>query len=375
MTNSAAPKMDVVAQNMGARAALIATGLKMMKQLQPVVAPGLGQQVRIPLDRMGITTGVMLDVQIPVTITGTATASPFAPYNLVQLLTYTDYSGLNRHLTGGFQLHALNCFRGQNLSNNAVNGAFLVGTESGLDTNILSMPTAAGSATIRFQLYIPLAIDPNSDLRGAVLSQTIYGDHYITVQLPPQLVGTDSYVCPYTGASTVVVDNTKKIVIQAYQNYIMPQQGVQNLPMIDLSTIYAIEGGTTDTANIAAGQSKYVNWPNNRAILSALHVFDNGGAVIPNGTDVNRIVLLGNGNTNIREMSVPILRNQMRYALGADLPPGVYYIPSRMQPITTQLYGNVQTQFDIQTANAGAYFSSQYESTYLSGTPLPGIIQ
>jgi hypothetical protein len=146
--------------------------------------------------------------------------------------------------------------------------------------------------------------------------------------------------------------------------------------MIDLSTIYAIEGGTTDSANITAGQSKYINWPNNRAILSALHIFQNGGALQPaNGVDISEIVLLGNGNTRIREMGTDYLRAQMRYQLQSDLASGVYYIPCRRQPITTQLYGNVQTQIDVLIANAGCYISSQYESTYLSGTPLPGIVQ
>jgi hypothetical protein len=145
--------------------------------------------------------------------------------------------------------------------------------------------------------------------------------------------------------------------------------------MIDLSTIYAIEGNYTDSQNITAGQSKFINWPNNRSILSALHVFDNGNAGTLNGADISQIILLGNSNTNIRELSPRYLRNQMRYQLGADLPSGVYYLSSRSQPITTVLYGNVQTRFDIATANAGAYFVNQYESTYLGGTPLPGVTQ
>jgi hypothetical protein len=155
----------------------------------------------------------------------------------------------------------------------------------------------------------------------------------------------------------------------------MPQNGVQNLPMIDLSTVYAIEGNYTDSTNITAGQSKFLNWPNNRAIMSALHVFNNGGAGVLNGADLAKIVLYGNSNTNIREFSPRFVRKMMRDHLGADMPSGVYAMSSRSQPITTQLYGNVQTRFDILTANAGAYFNTQFESTYLAGTPLPGVIQ
>ena len=366
--------MNPVQQNAQAEYMLQKTGLYMTKKLQPVTAAALGGQIRVPLDRMGIMTGVLLKITVPVNITAAATASPFAPYNLVQNITYTDYAGLNRINTSGYQLHALNSLRGAKMLNNAFDSAFLTKSETGLDTNILSLPTATGNANITFFLYVPIAIDPHNDLRGAVLSQTIYGDHYITITLPQAFVGADAYVNPYT-AGTVALQAGANITVQAYQHYIMPQQGVQNLPTISLSTIYALEGGTTDSSNIAAGTDKYINWPNNRAVMSALHIFNNGGAGILNQTDVSEIVLLGNSNTNIRELTPDVIRNHMRYLLGMDLASGVYYIPSRSQPITTQLYGNVQSKFTIATANANAYFSSQYESTYLSGTPLPGVIQ
>jgi hypothetical protein len=226
-----------------------------------------------------------------------------------------------------------------------------------------------------FYQYVPLAYDPRQDLRGAVLAQAIYGEHYITVQLPQALVGADPLQFPYT-AGTVALQAGQSVTVQAYMNYIMPQSGASNLPLVDLSTIYAVEGNMQDSSNITAGADKYLNWPNNRAILSAVHIFDQaatGGTL--NETDVNTITLLGNSNTNIKELTPDTLRYEMRYMLGTDMASGVYYLPSRSQPITTQLYGNVQSKFNIATAGAGSYFLSQYESTYLSGTPLPGVIQ
>ena len=362
-------------QNYANRANLIQTGLHMVKQLQPVTASAIGGTMRIPLERIGIMTGIMLDVTIPVNITATATASPFAPYNFFNSISYTDYAGLQRVVTSGYQLHALNSMRSARFVNNSRTGGILSLAETQLDTDILSLPTAIAVANITFSMYIPIAYDPASDLRGAVLSQTIYGDHYVTIQMPTAFVGTDPLAYPYT-AGTVALNTGASVSITAYQHYIMPQQGVANLPMIDLSTIYAIEGNYSDSANITAGQSKYLNWPNNRAIMSACHIFDQGatGGTL-NGTDITKITLLGNSNTNIREMSPRYLRNAMRFQLGADFPNGVYWLSSRTQPITTQLYGNVQTKVDVATAAAGSYFLSQYESVYMSGTPLPGVIQ
>lgn len=355
------------------RNSLIQTGLYMTKQMQPVSA-NLGAQIRVPLDRTGIVTGVTLQFTVPVNVTAVATPSDFGPYNFANLITYTDFSGLQRVITNGASLHMLSAFKGHKIPGNAVNYDFIPGSELGIDTNILNIPKAVAAANLTFFLYVPFAYDPTADLRGAILAQTIYGDHYITVNTPNALVGADQLAFPYS-AGTVAMQGGAQVTVQAYMHYIMPQQGVQNLPMIDLSTIYAIEGNYNDSANIVAGQPKYINWPNNRAIMSAMHIFDNGGSGTLNGTDIGRITLLGNSNTNIKELAPSLLRYQMRYQLGTDVAKGVYYLPSRMQPITTQLYGNVQTKFDIVTANAGAYFLSQYESTYLSGTPLPGVVQ
>lgn len=366
--------MNIAAQNMGNRVNLIQSGLYMTKKLMPVTGQ-LGQAMQIPLERIGISTGVLLMFTVPVNVTVAATQSPFGPYNLVRQISYTDYAGILRVNTSGYQLHALNCFKVQRSGDNSSKMAgYLSGAETGIDTDILSLPTAVAAANMTFSLYVPLAYDPASDLRGAVLSQTIYGDHYITINLQNALVAADALIAPYTGG-TVALQAGLPVTVQAFQHYIMPQQGVQNLPAIDLSTIYAIEGGTTDNANIAAGTSKFVNWPNNRAILSATHIFDNGNGGVLNGADLNQIVLLGNSNTNIREMTPQYIRRLQRQMLGYDLPSGVYYLSSRMQPITTQLYGNVQTRFDVAAVNANPYFTSQFESTYLSGTPLPGVIQ
>jgi hypothetical protein len=372
MAQSAQQPQTAAQQNAMNSRILRSTGLYMTRKLMPVVS-SLGASVKIPLERTGVVTGVLLQFTCPVTITATATPSAFGPYNLANQIQYTDFAGLQRVNTNGYLLHALNNFKGHKVANNAVNYSGLSNSEKFLNTNLLNYPTAIATSNLTFFLYVPLAYDPRQDLRGAVLAQAIYGEHYITVQLPQTLVGSDPLQFPYT-AGTITAG--AQVTIQAFMNYIMPQSGAANLPLVDLSTIYAVEGNMQDSSNITAGADKYLNWPNNRAIMSALHVFNQaatGGTL--NETDVNTLTLLGNSNTNIKELLPSTLRYEMRYMLGTDMASGTYYIPSRSQPITTQLYGNVQSKFNIATAGAGSYFLSQYESTYLSGTPLPGVIQ
>jgi hypothetical protein len=353
------------------RAMLLQSGIAMIKKL-PQVTGALGSSLQVPLLRMGIMTGVLLDVQIPVNVTAAATLSEFGPWNLLQQVKYTDFAGVDRINTNAWSLFALNSFKHREVAGSAVPYSGLPGFGA-KDTAILSAPTAVGAGVLRFQLMVPMAYEPSSDLRGAILAQTVVGEHYITLGTSAALGGADSWTTPYVGGTVAATGN---VVVQAYQFYIQQQSSNPALlPAIDLSTIYAIEGNYVDAANIVAGQSKYLNFPNNRSIMSALHVFDNGGIGTPNGTDISQITLLANANTNLRELSPSVLRGFQRSILGTDLANGAYYIGARRQPITTQLFGNVQTKLDINTvaADGPVQFVSQYESFYPSGAPLPGI--
>ena len=379
MTNATATTQNPAVANLQARMALLQQGLAFTKLLPGITqgVPVLGNQVRIPLDRTGIVTGVTLLFTVPIDVTVAATQSPFGPWNIVQQLQYVDFAGVIHVQTTGWQLHALNAVKAFRSIGNANKMMGYVSSETGIDTDILALPTAVANANAYFALYVPLAYDARSDLRGAVLAQTDRGEHYITVTFAPALVGADPFVAPYT-AGTATLQAGTQISVQAFQHYLMPQAGVspQNLPLIDLSTIYEIQGNLFDNANISAGNPKYTNWPNNRAVMSMLAMFNQGAAGgTLNGTDLQKITLLVNGNTNVRENTPPLMRLMQRDMLGWDFPSGVYYMGARTQPITTQLYGNVQTKWDVLEAAAGTYIQSQFESTYLSGTPLPGVIQ
>jgi hypothetical protein len=424
MAAAAAPRMSPAQMNMMARQSLLATGLQFTKRLQSYSSLGnattLGSTIRVGLDRTGIVTGVTMLFQVPFTANATANGiasgtqmTQMFPYNIVQNVTYTDFAGVKHVNTTGWQLHALNALRGGKLQNNAHAMEGYITAETGLNANILGVMNAATGAfvlkganwplsgLIFFSLYVPLAYDPNNDLRGAVLAQTDRGEHYINLTFANALAGTtgDPLTTPIevaaTGATFALGNtagavspwSTATIVVDTYQHYLMPQAGISpaNLPMIDLGTIYEIAGGLTDSSNIVAGSNKFINWPNNRAILSVLHSYDNPASTtslgnVLNETDVALLTILINGNTNVRQLTPALLRMHMRYHLGVDFPSGVYYLSSRRQPITTQLYGNVQTQILLNTVNVvGAigtpYFNNQFESFYLSGTPLPGVIQ
>lgn len=370
-------QMNPLQQNMMARQRLLQQGISMVKQLPTVTQTNLNQ-IRIPLQRMGIMTGVLLQfaLQVDVTDAGTPAVSLMAPYNIAKQVTYTDFAGVNRTKTNGWQLHTAQSFKqGDALSAiPSMSGGSGAAPSLNYNTNILNMPVAAGAnQLIYFSIYVPMAYDPANDLTGAVLTQTNVGEHFITVDLPSALSGADPWQYPFGSSSTVALDS---LTVQAFQFYIQPQaMNADFLPLIDLSTVYGFEGGYQTTANIAANQDVFVNYPNNRSVLSALISYENNSAFTANETDVNSIVLLANSNTHFREMTPRMLREAMRNMVNSDIASGSYFITSRRQPILTQLYANVQAKFNIASvAGAGVtQLISQYEVQYPSGSPLPGI--
>lgn len=361
-------------QNMMARQMLLQTGIAMIKRLQPV-SGALGSQLKIPLLRMGIMTGVLLQFTVPITVaTAPATPSPVAPWNVAQVVSYQDFAGVQRTRTHGYQLWAAQSMKNGDAMSAipAMNYAGGAGPALNAETNVLNFPVAVGSGNITFSLYVPMAYNPDSDLTGAILTQTNVGEHFINIQLANALVNADPWIAPYIAGAVTSGGN---VVVEAFQYYIQPQaMDAQNLPIIDLSTVYGFEGAIQNTANIVTGQDVFVNYPNNRSVLSALFNFENGSAFTANGTDVNQITLLANSNTNFREMTPRLIKETMRNMVNSDLPGGAYYLSSRRQPILTQLYANVQARFALGTVNAGvSQIISQYEVQYASGAPLPGI--
>ncbi len=361
--------------NYAARAMLLQTGISMTKRIQAVTG-AMGSNLQIPLQRMGIMTGVTLLFTCAPTWGGSDANAPnlvslCAPFNLVKEVSYQDFAGVKRTKTSGYQLWAAQAMKNADMSG-TITTKSNVNLPSALDTNILSVSKTAAQPTY-FSLYIPMAYDPASDLTGAVLSQTNVGEHFINVQLPSASVGTDPWVFPYQNGA--VDAGTDDVTVEAFQHYIQPQSmDPRMLPLVDLSTIYGFEGGYQNVANIVSGQSNYINYPNNRSILSTLVTYENNAVFTQDSTDIAALTLLVNSNTNFREMTPRLLREQMRNVLGGDLVNNTFYIASRRQPILTQLYANVQLKMDIITANAGITQTiSQFEVQYPSGSPLPGI--
>lgn len=360
-------------QNAIGRSILLQSGIRMSQVVYQGQALTLGNSLRLDLLRVGITTGVALDFTLSSNITATATASPAGPWSIINQIKYTDFSGVDRVNTDAFSLWLLASAKHQELEGNATAG--VISNIGNVNTNILTLPTATGGTQIAyFSCWVPMAYDPGGDLRGAVPSMTNIGEHYLTiVPNSAQVSASDVLIAPYT-AGTMTLN---ALTVDVTQFYIQPQSiAAGQLPGIDLTTIYEINGRNITTSGFQSNTPLLVNYPNDRSIMSALHILEDSSSLPLNETDMAKIEMLVNSNTVVRQLTPRRFRSNMRALMRGDVPSSIYYHAHRQQPVLTNLYATVQTRYTLGTLATGGSITklvAQYESFYPSGQPLSGI--
>lgn len=367
-------------KNLALRQALLASAPRMRKALGNFSSNGLpGQTTRIKLFNVGITTRLLLDINVAYTVgVAAATLSPKAPWNVISRLKLTDYDGTDRINASGYQLWVLNSIRqgGQPYGYNNTSAAQVLPSPN--------MPVAVGAQTANFQLEVPLAFNPASDLRGALLTQTAVGEAYVNIDWNNTFYANANADAVFNGAGTSTITNVV-ITVNVYQEYLLPQSvgGQVPIPTIDLLTVYEYAGALKSADNIAAGQEKLFNYPNVRSVIGAYFNFMNNGIMNAAPTDLTKLRLIANGNNVLREYGPVDKLFEQRiaggisgYAPNSDLRPGTYFEMHRDNPIQTALFGNVQYGITPSAANGGnQYFEVGFESFYQKGSTLPGLSQ
>jgi len=376
-----ATAQSAVSQNLGLRQALLATAPRMRKKLGNFSSNGApGGTTRIKLFNVGITTRILLQVNLAYTVgVAAATLSPKAPWNLIQKVKLTDYDGTDRINASGYQLWMLDSVRA---------GTQPYGYNNTSAAQVLpapSAPIAVGAQTAQFQIEVPVAFNPSSDLRGALMTQTAVGEAYINIDWNSLMYASANADAVFNGAPTTTITNTV-ISVDVFQEYLLPQalsNGQVPLPTIDLMTVYEFAGALKSADNIAAGQEKLFNYPNVRSVIGAYFNFVNNGVMNAAPTDISGFRLIANGNNVLREYGATDKLFEQRIAGGisgfspmSDLRPGSYFELHRDLPIQTALYGNVQYGITPLAANGGnQYFEVGFESFYTKGSTLPGLSQ
>jgi hypothetical protein len=333
----------------------------------------LGGTTRVKLFNVGVTTRLLLDVIMTYdVVTAAMVATNKNPFNVMSKVKVTDYDGTDRVNCSGFQLWVWNCVRRR----------MNYGYNNGSATAVLADPsmtlTVGVTRSLRFQIEVPLAFDPATDLRGAMLTQTAVGECNLTIDWNSVGVSATANDEAIFTSATGTLANVS-FAVNVYQEYLLPQAigGQVPLPTFDLMTVYEFAGALRSSDNIAAGSEKLFNYPNARSVIGFYLNFINNSIMNAATTDITKIRVIANGNNVIREYGPNDKLFEQRIAMldGSDTRKGVMYELHRSKPIETSLFGNFQIGVTPSSISGTCNFEQGVESFFTKGSTLPGLTQ
>lgn len=357
----------------------------------------MGSSIRQNLNNTGITTGVWLDVAIPIA-NSTAeavnlTPAQGAPWTALSLINVKDYNNINRSYLTGYQLFRVNTRRrwevlGMPGFDGLADPSFVLPgvTDPWYGNPVVptSVP-ANGSANLTFSIYVPIAYQgnprlnrrgaPNFDLRGAIVSQTSIGNLSVNVNLAGSLFAAGAPLSAVYGEAVPAGITVGNASITFRQEWLSPQRvgGQYPNPALDLLTVYELNGNILDNSNIVANNVKWINYPPVRETLAVYLDYVNG-TELNAGTDINEIDMVVNSNNVWQQWTALGLSMENRLKGGVDMPPAAYDLTTRQKPVQVALAGNVQLKFNPSNVQAGAYLLECFENFYPLGMQLPGVV-
>jgi P3 major capsid protein len=326
-------------------------------------APLVGQQITIPLRNVGLVKRLIIE------ITGTVaqgaaevqSLTPFGLANVCSNINVTDLSNYQRVNTSGWHLTFLASLRRQA----AYGASFLTDTPFGLGSNFaVNNCPAAITASKPFRMFyeVPLAYS-DTDLRGGIFSAVVNATWQLQLTINPNffLPTTADPTLGVFQSSTAQLGLLTNLVITVHQIYLdqLPYNGPNPvLPLFDLATGYLIQN--TSNTGLVVSQDFPIQYPNFRQILSTIFIYDNSGVLNP-GTDINYIGIQAANLVFLYKTDPFVAALRVRNTIGDDLPKGTYCLETRMQPINTSAYGNMQLVINPSAVNAPASVLVGYE--------------
>jgi hypothetical protein len=326
-------------------------------------APLVGQQITIPLRNVGLVKRLIIEITGSVA-QGAAESQSLTPFGLANVcsnVNVTDLSNYQRVNTTGWHLTFLASLRRQA----AYGAAFLTDTPFGLGSNFAVNNTPSPITTVKpFRMFyeVPLAYS-DTDLRGGIFSAVVNATWQLQLTLNPNFfvaAGADPTTAVFQ-SSTAQLGLLTNVVITVHQIYLdqLPYNGPNPvLPLFDLATGYLIQN--TSNTGLVVTQDFPIQYPNFRQILSTMFIYDNNGVLNP-GTDINYIGIQAANLVFLYKTDPFVVALRVRNTIGDDLPKGTYCLETRMQPINTSAYGNMQLVINPSAVNPPASVLVGYE--------------
>jgi hypothetical protein len=371
---------------------IFAVGIERLQPLPPVsFNPANQTQVTIQPQNVGLVRGFL--VKVAGTITNTNAGSSGAAFALTQFgasnvlrnIVFTDTNNQTRHQTQGWHVGLINSAKQPMVMGAAY--APNVPVNYGNNWTVQSAttaPAAGADGTVQFYYYIPLSYG-KYDLRGAMWAGITNAVAQLQLEINPTPVvaSGDATLAVYSG-NTGGWKSGSTVTISVWQDYIdqIPMvntsAGPQPMvPMSDLQTLYCLNN--TTLTGLTVSQDYGVAFGNWRQFLSTCIVYNNAG-VLNVGSDINDFKLMTANTSQIWKMGPSEAALMARSTFLADPPKGVYYFDSRLRPINTQQWGNVQIMVNpsVVTSSASAlmvgweYFTQANQVTSAQSLPSGG---
>lgn len=376
------PAQQAYLQNKNAGDLIRANAVPMTQQIfSQTINPANGNQINVIPRNVGLILGFWVELAVTVANTDGALTLSLTDANIANLLsniTFIDLQNNTRINTVGRHVEFVN-----SVKNRRVMGSSLV-YSTGFDTPIkygsnwspitapATIANGVTSAAIKMMYWIPLAYS-DTDYRGAVFANVVNATMALNLTVNPNAIvaaGVDQTNAVYAGAAGAITSVTCTV----YQKYLdqlpIASNGAFVLPNLDLRTIYELKN-TTLTA-ITPGNDFPVQYPNFRDFLSTTVEYVSATAGTRGvGADINYWGLQTANLTFQWKIDPQLSALQTRQILGSDGWRGLYYFSSRLKPIATTQYGNMQLVLNAITAGAGAYMNVFWEDFGMLNT-LPG---
>jgi hypothetical protein len=347
------------------RAMVLANAVSMKQQIYSAVftVAANANPINIPVRNVGLIKRFIVEVTATIPAN---TGGALSQLGLANILSNVQFQDLNNNIrinTDGVHLAALAHAKTRRPSQQTLSTVVADNNQMlqvGENFPVLAYASnTGGSQNLRAVFEVPLAYS-DSDLRGGIYANVVNATMNLQLQILQNAsvaAGVDSTYALYgNGAGLQTLTN---ITVTVYQEYLdqlpVDQTGRPVLPFLDLSTVYELK--KTAFSSIVANQDFPIPYANFRDFLSTIVVFNSTGADAGclNGSDVNYWALQSANFTNITKQDPLEIARQTRNLIQTDFTKGMYYFPSRNQPISTQQYGNMNLILNAKTASTPAY--------------------
>lgn len=374
--------------------------IKMVQNIfSQTINPANQNVINVQPQPVGLVLGWIVEIVATLADPGAGNSyalTPWGPANILSQISYNDLSNVNRILTNGWHLHAINTAKGgapylaarQNLNYPVAFGDVFGGNLAANQTQNIIQAASIYDHThfaqgLQMVYWVPTSYSLD-DLRGSYYGNVVNANCQLQFTINPAAFvantgDPNNAVYQAIGASVGGAFGTT-FTMNVYQVYydqlpVDQKSGQVILPYLSMSVIYDIKNSTYPA--VTANQDFPIAYANFRDFLSTIVIFDNheAGVMPVQGSDIAYWALRQANALNIFKYTPKYTGIFERSLVNDDYPQGAYFFDSRFKPISTVAFGNMQLILNASAVNTNAqclvgFEAFSYQNTIAAASSL-----